>query len=163
RTKWAPGPTCEPGDSAGVVRALESAIGGAGERPVLVLGRHPLASGGRHGGRFGWRDHFFPLTDRKGWVWLPCPILGAAYPGARVGDRRGGGAPRAGAGASSPRVRRAARRALRLAAPSLPAHRPEAVGLAPALDPRVGLSAAPDERIQRPGRLRRTEPSDARG
>lgn len=80
RTKWAPGPACEPGDSAGVVRALEAALGGAGERPVLVLGHHPLASGGRHGGHFGWRHHLFPLTDLKRWAWLPLPILGSVYP-----------------------------------------------------------------------------------
>jgi hypothetical protein len=80
RGKWSPGPPCEPGDSAGVVRALDSVLGGAGERPVLVLAHHPLASGGRHGGHFGWRHHLFPLTDLKRWAWIPLPIAGSIYP-----------------------------------------------------------------------------------
>jgi len=84
RAKWAPGPPCEPGDSAGVVLALESALSGAGDRPALVLGHHPLASGGRHGGHFGWRHHLFPLTDVKRWAWIPLPIVGSAYPVLRM-------------------------------------------------------------------------------
>ncbi|HSE28697.1 MAG TPA: metallophosphoesterase [Gemmatimonadales bacterium] len=84
RAKWAPAAPCEPGDSAGVVRALESAIAGAGDRPVLALGHHPLASGGRHGGHFNWRHHLFPLTDLEPWAWVPLPIVGSIYPVLRM-------------------------------------------------------------------------------
>lgn len=42
---------CAPGERAGVLAALETAIGPPGERRVVVAGHHPLASGGPHGGR----------------------------------------------------------------------------------------------------------------
>ncbi|HJS46388.1 MAG TPA: metallophosphoesterase [Gemmatimonadales bacterium] len=78
------GPECVPTDSAGVVDSLAAAIAGAGSSPVLVLAHHPLASGGRHGGHFGWRHHLFPLTDLARWAWLPLPVIGSLYPLART-------------------------------------------------------------------------------
>jgi hypothetical protein len=51
-----------------------------------VVGHHPLASGGIHGGNFGWRDHIFPLRAKRSWLWIPLPGIGSAYPIAR---RRG--------------------------------------------------------------------------
>lgn len=84
RASWSPAAPCEPADSAGVVRALASVIAGAGDRPVLVLGHHPLASGGRHGGHFNWRHHLFPLTDLESWAWVPLPIVGSIYPVLRM-------------------------------------------------------------------------------
>jgi hypothetical protein len=44
---------------------------------------HPLVSGGPHGGRFGLKQHLFPLTEAKKWLWLPLPVIGSAYPIAR--------------------------------------------------------------------------------
>lgn len=73
-----------PADSADeVVSALRAALQGAGGREVVVAAHHPLASGGPHGGRFSLRQHVFPLTDWKGWLWLPLPGLGSTYPAAR--------------------------------------------------------------------------------
>lgn len=80
RSRWRGTQACEPADSAGVVRALGAALQGAGDRRVLVVGHHPLASGGRHGGHFNWRHHLFPLVDLEQWAWLPLPIVGSAYP-----------------------------------------------------------------------------------
>jgi hypothetical protein len=81
-----PDSTCAEDSEAEVVDALRVALEGAGDRRVVVVGHHPLASGGIHGGNFGWRDHIFPLRAKKSWLWIPLPGIGSAYPLAR---RRG--------------------------------------------------------------------------
>lgn len=48
--------------------------------PVIVVGHHPLETYGPHGGFFDWKSHLFPARDLKRWLWVPVPILGAAYP-----------------------------------------------------------------------------------
>jgi hypothetical protein len=52
---------------------------------VVVLGHHPLATGGPHGGRFSWKDHVFPLRSVKKWLWVPLPVIGSLYPSVRQG------------------------------------------------------------------------------
>ena len=81
-----PKSSCPEDSEAEVVDALRAAIEGAGGRSVVVVGHHPLATGGIHGGNFGWRDHIFPLRAKRSWLWIPLPGIGSAYPLAR---RRG--------------------------------------------------------------------------
>lgn len=66
-----------------VAEALRDVVAGAGARQVVVVAHHPPASSGKHGGFFDWRDHLFPLRAFKGWLWLPLPLIGSAYPLAR--------------------------------------------------------------------------------
>lgn len=66
-----------------VVAALREVVASAGGRQVVVVAHHPLLSGGGHGGHFDWKDHVFPLRAVKGWLWLPLPVIGSAYPLAR--------------------------------------------------------------------------------
>lgn len=66
-----------------VLAAFAAALKGAGERDVVVLAHHPLESGGPHGGHFTLRQHLFPLTDVKGALWLPLPLIGSLYPALR--------------------------------------------------------------------------------
>lgn len=80
-----PDSSCGHDSEAEVVDALRAAVEGAGGRRVVVAGHHPLASGGIHGGYFGWRDHIFPLREKKKWLWIPLPGIGSAYPLARRG------------------------------------------------------------------------------
>ena len=78
-----PSSACPEDSELEVLAALEGALAGAGTRQVVVASHHPLASGGSHGGHFGWKDHVFPLRAKKRWLWLPLPGLGSAYPLAR--------------------------------------------------------------------------------
>lgn len=81
-----PKSSCAEDSEAEVIDALRAALETAGDRRVVVVGHHPLASGGIHGGDFGWRDHIFPLRAKRSWLWIPLPGIGSAYPLAR---RRG--------------------------------------------------------------------------
>src|SRR5437867_1809176 len=78
-----PSSTCAARSEAAVVDSLRSALATADGRAVVVVAHHPLASGGPHGGHFGWRDHIFPLRAVKSWLWIPLPLIGSAYPIAR--------------------------------------------------------------------------------
>jgi hypothetical protein len=69
--------------AGGVFDSVRALLATAGGRPTLVAGHHPLAGGGEHGGYFGWKDYFFPLRHVVSWLWLPLPVIGAAYPAAR--------------------------------------------------------------------------------
>jgi calcineurin-like phosphoesterase family protein len=80
-----PTSACATDSETEVLDALEEAIATAGDRFVVVAGHHPLATGGIHGGYFGWRDHVFPLRARKSWLWIPLPGVGSIYPLARRG------------------------------------------------------------------------------
>ncbi len=74
---------CREKSEADVVASLRAAAEGAGSRAFVVLAHHPLLSGGEHGGRFGWRQHLFPLVDAARWAWLPLPGIGSLYPAVR--------------------------------------------------------------------------------
>ena len=75
--------TCPQKTEKEVADALADAIKDAGDRRVIVAGHHPLATGGAHGGYFSWQDHIFPLRAAKSWLWIPLPVIGSLYPGAR--------------------------------------------------------------------------------
>lgn len=78
-----PNSTCPADSEPEVLDALRDAVRGAAGRHVFVVGHHPLATGGPHGGHFTAADHVFPLREFKKWLWLPLPIIGSAYPLAR--------------------------------------------------------------------------------
>ncbi|MCC9137181.1 BamA/TamA family outer membrane protein [Pontibacter silvestris] len=50
---------------------------------ILVVGHHPLMTRGAHGGFFSLKDHLFPLTMLRDWMFLPLPVIGSIYPFAR--------------------------------------------------------------------------------
>jgi hypothetical protein len=78
-----PGSGCPAGDDRQVVDSIRAAIRGAGARLVVVVGHHPFATGGDHGGYFGWEDHIFPLRLVDSRLWIPLPLIGSLYPSAR--------------------------------------------------------------------------------
>ncbi|PRY09847.1 hypothetical protein CLV24_11752 [Pontibacter ummariensis] len=50
---------------------------------ILVVAHHPLMTRGEHGGFFTLRDHLFPLTMLREWIYMPLPVIGSIYPFAR--------------------------------------------------------------------------------
>jgi len=75
-----PDSSCPADSEEEIVAALRRALESAGERDVVVLGHHPLQSGGPHGGKFGLRQHLFPLTEWKKKLYVPLPLVGSIYP-----------------------------------------------------------------------------------
>jgi hypothetical protein len=67
-----------------VTDALAQALRESGDRHAIVMGHHPLVSGGPHGARFGWKEHLFPLREAHRLAWLPLPIVGSTWPLLRV-------------------------------------------------------------------------------
>ena len=80
-----PASDCGADSENEVLAALQGALGGAGDRQVVVAAHHPLATGGPHGGYFSLREHVFPLTDLNRALWIPLPFVGSIYPLARKG------------------------------------------------------------------------------
>jgi hypothetical protein len=78
------GSACAETDRAEVERALAAALGDAGDRHAIVLGHHPLRSGGPHGARFGWKEHLFPFREMNRSLWIPVPVLGSIRHVARM-------------------------------------------------------------------------------
>jgi hypothetical protein len=77
------GSGCRAATPAAVRDSLRADLAGAGDRQVLVVAHHPLASGGEHGGYVSLEDQLFPLRRFAGWLFLPLPGLGSLQPLAR--------------------------------------------------------------------------------
>ena len=78
-----PDSSCPADSEDEVTAALRDATKDAGDRNVIVLARHPLATGGSHGGHFTWKQHLFPLREFSRGLWIPLPVIGSAYPVSR--------------------------------------------------------------------------------
>jgi hypothetical protein len=78
------GSGCAEKNQAEIEGALAMAMRDAGDRHAIVLGHHPLRSGGPHGARFGWKEHLFPLREMNRSLWIPIPVLGSIRHVARM-------------------------------------------------------------------------------
>lgn len=73
------GAGCSPDSPETVETALRKAAETA--LPLVVVGHHPIATNGPHGGFHGWRAHLFPLGEFRGWGRrVPLPLIGSLYP-----------------------------------------------------------------------------------
>ena len=75
---------CAATGETDIERTLGTALRNAGERHAIVLAHHPLRTGGPHGGKFGWKEHVFPLREFSPWLWIPIPLLGSVHHVARM-------------------------------------------------------------------------------
>ncbi len=66
-----------------VTDSVRAILAAANDRHSIVVGHHPLESGGPHGGHFGWQWHIFPLRKLSPWLWIPLPVIGSVYPVSR--------------------------------------------------------------------------------
>lgn len=76
-----PGSTCSARTEEEVVDSIRSALGTAGARRTVVVGHHPLVSGGQHGGYFDWPSYLFPLHPwaRLGGIFARQDVRGEEY------------------------------------------------------------------------------------
>ncbi len=74
---------CGAATEADFLMQLEDIIEKNSGSDILVVGHHPLASNGAHGGFFTLKDHIFPFTMLRDWIYLPMPVIGSIYPFAR--------------------------------------------------------------------------------
>lgn len=49
-----------PAEKRQLAQKLQRALAAPGSQPVIVVGHHPIATHGSHGGFRDWRDHLFP-------------------------------------------------------------------------------------------------------
>ena len=50
------------------------------DKQVIVSGHHPMFTNGNHGGYYSWKDHIFPLTNIRDYLYVPLPAIGSLYP-----------------------------------------------------------------------------------
>ena len=67
-----------------LVAAFERILDETTQRRVVVVTHAPMLTGGPHGGYFPWREHVFPLRVFHRDLWIPLPIIGSAFPIARM-------------------------------------------------------------------------------
>jgi hypothetical protein len=74
-------PDCRARTPAQVVDSLRADLAGAGGRRTVVVGHHPLVSGGRHGGYFDWPTYLFPLHPwaRQAGLFAKQDVTGSEY------------------------------------------------------------------------------------
>ncbi|MCC9166484.1 metallophosphoesterase [Pontibacter harenae] len=75
--------SCGAATEAELLVQLEDIIEKNSGSDIMVVAHHPLMSRGAHGGFFSLKDHFFPLTMLRDWMYLPLPVIGSIYPFAR--------------------------------------------------------------------------------
>ncbi len=71
---------CPQKTKAEVLVELEDILVENHRKLVLFAVHHPFISNGIHGGYFTWKQHLFPFTDLRKYLYIPLPGLGSIYP-----------------------------------------------------------------------------------
>lgn len=87
-TEWWLYPGLKPGLESGCDQKTEDEVLSeladiAARNPGKLLvfaAHHPLRSHGIHGGYYKLKQHIFPLTDARPYLYLPLPVIGSVYP-----------------------------------------------------------------------------------
>ena len=72
--------SCESKTNEEVIRNLEQLCEKNKNKRIVVAAHHPLISYGVHGSVFSLKDHLFPLTIVKPYLYIPLPVVGSLYP-----------------------------------------------------------------------------------
>ncbi len=75
--------SCDIKSEKEFIKRLEKIAANNQNKRIILAGHHPLFSNGNHGGRFTFKDHIFPLTAVKHYLYIPLPVLGSLYPSYR--------------------------------------------------------------------------------
>ena len=81
---YGPNNYCNIANEADFLAQIEDLIRKHQNKHIMVVGHHPLASRGEHGGYFKPIDHIFPLSLLFDWAYLPLPVIGSIYPLGRM-------------------------------------------------------------------------------
>lgn len=71
---------CEFITNEEVIRNLEQLCEKNRNKRIVIAAHHPLISYGVHGSVFSLKDHLFPLTVVKPYLFIPLPVIGSLYP-----------------------------------------------------------------------------------
>lgn len=63
-----------------VLTRIEEIVSKNHKKLVIFASHHPLKSNSVHGGYFRLKQHIFPLTDLKKYLYIPLPVIGSIYP-----------------------------------------------------------------------------------
>jgi hypothetical protein len=66
-----------------VLGQLDDIFSRNAKKLVILACHHPFKSNGMHGGYYTLKQHIFPFTDIRRWLYLPLPLIGSVYPIAR--------------------------------------------------------------------------------
>ena len=75
-----PDADCDCRTKDDVVSSMQQMLYDNRYKVILLASHHPFQSYGRHGGKFSWKDHLFPLTALNKNLYLPLPVIGSLYP-----------------------------------------------------------------------------------
>lgn len=75
--------SCDCKDKEEVVGRLADIVANNRNKLLIFATHHPFRSYGPHGGYYTVKQHIFPLTDLKPWLYVPLPVIGSIYPLAR--------------------------------------------------------------------------------
>lgn len=71
---------CKVSTNEDYLNQIDSLLFKNKSKQVIVAGHHPLFTNGNHGGYYTWKDHIFPLTNIRDYLYIPLPIIGSLYP-----------------------------------------------------------------------------------
>ncbi|MBB6609904.1 metallophosphoesterase [Pontibacter sp. Tf4] len=75
--------SCGAATEVDLLIQLEDIIEKNAGSDIMIVAHHPLKSRGVHGGFFTLKDHIFPFTLLRDWIYMPLPVIGSIYPFAR--------------------------------------------------------------------------------
>ncbi|SKA23464.1 Calcineurin-like phosphoesterase [Chitinophaga eiseniae] len=75
--------SCDCKDKEEVVDRLADIVANNRNKLLIFATHHPFRSYGPHGGYYTIKQHIFPLTDLRPWLYVPLPVIGSIYPLAR--------------------------------------------------------------------------------
>jgi hypothetical protein len=78
--KTGPADSCACNSKEEVLTRMQSIRDRNAGKFIVLASHHPFRSYGTHGGKYSLKDHIFPLTAVKKWLWVPLPVIGSLYP-----------------------------------------------------------------------------------
>lgn len=75
--------SCDCKDNDEVLTKIGDIAAANRDKIIIFATHHPFRSYGPHGGYYTIKQHIFPLTDLRPYLYIPLPVIGSIYPLAR--------------------------------------------------------------------------------